>query len=104
MNVVPRPPQLRFARAGANPTLETLEYVQSALTAVGGPVSRNRLMTILASWGHATTRRSLNVALEFYFAIGVLEEEPEGLIWVSPSPKNPRQLIGRRPARLTISA
>jgi hypothetical protein len=65
--------------------LETLEYIQSALAAAGEPVSRNRLLAVLASWGHTTTRRSLNVALEFYSAIGVLAEDRNGLVWVTPN-------------------
>lgn len=77
------PPQSgRFSRSGANPTLETIEYIRSALSASGGPVSRNRLLGILAEWGHATTRRSLNAALAFFLADGIVAEGPGGLIWV----------------------
>ena len=64
--------------------METLEYIQSALAAAGEPVSRNRLLSVLASWGHTTTRRSLNVALDFFIAIGVLAEDGGGVVWIPP--------------------
>ncbi|MCI4351516.1 MAG: hypothetical protein L3K15_08410 [Thermoplasmata archaeon] len=94
MNLIPQPSGPRYARRGANPTLETLEYIQSAVAAAGEPVSRNRLLTVLASWGHTTTRRSLNVALDFFIAIGVLGEEGDGVVWNAPATN-----VGRAPAR-----
>ena len=78
----------RFSRPGANPTLETIEYIRSALSAAGGPLSRNRLLGILAEWGHATTRRSLNAALAFFLADAIVAEAPGGLIWVPTAPED----------------
>ena len=74
-------PKPRFARAGANPTLETIEYVRAALLAAGEPVSRNQLLGVLANWGHMTTRRSLNAAISFFAADGIVLEGPRGLLW-----------------------
>jgi hypothetical protein len=94
VNLITQPSGPRYARRGANPTLETLEYIQTALAAAGEPVSRNRLLSVLASWGHTTTRRSLNVALDFFIAIGVLEEEGNGVVWNAPP-----AIGGKLPAR-----
>jgi len=77
-----KPPQPRFARPGANPTLATLEYIRSALRSAGGPVSRNALLERLAEWGHSTTRQSLNAALGFLAQDGSIAEGSKGLIWV----------------------
>jgi len=75
-------PDLRYARPGANPTLETIEYIEAALRAADGPMSRNTLLSILASWGHSTTRQSLNAALAFLGELGVIAEGSKGLIYV----------------------
>jgi len=75
-------PRLRFARRGANPTLEMIEYVRAALVAAAEPVSRNQLLRVLAEWQHATTRRTLNAILQFFGAHGLLEEGPRGVLWV----------------------
>ncbi len=77
----------RFARPGANPTLETIEYIRGALSASGGPLSRNQLLGILADWGHSTTRRSLDAALAFFLADGIVAESPRGLVWVPTAPE-----------------
>lgn len=77
-----RRPRPRYARPGANPTLETIEYVLAALQGAGEPLSRNRLLATLARWGHSTTRRSLNAAIAFLGAQGVVAEGSKGLIWV----------------------
>lgn len=76
---VPRP---RYAKLGANPTLETIEYVLAALQRADGPVSRNRLLATLADWGHSTTRQSLNAAVNFLGDQGMIAEGGKGLIWV----------------------
>ncbi len=75
-------PTLKYARPGANPTLETIEYVLAALQGTGGPVSRNRLLATLAAWGHSTTRQNLNVALDFLGGQGMVAEGSKGLLWV----------------------
>jgi hypothetical protein len=82
MSAATHPPRLEFARSGANPTLETLEYVRAVLRQEGVPLSRNRLLLTLASWGHATTRRSLNAALKFLAAEGCILEGSKGIAWV----------------------
>lgn len=75
-------PRLRYARPGANPTLETIEYVVSALQKSDGPISRNQILATLTRWGHSTTRPSLNAALAFLGAEGMVAEGSKGLIWV----------------------
>jgi len=76
---VPRP---KYARPGANPTLQTIEYVLAALQKAEGPVSRNALLATLATWGHSTTRQNLNVALDFLGGQGMVAEGTKGLLWV----------------------
>lgn len=75
-------PKIRFARPGANPTLETIEYIEAALCAANHPMSRNELLSVLASWRHSTTRQSLNAALAFLGEQGVIAEGSKGLIYV----------------------
>jgi hypothetical protein len=94
MTAAPPPVQPQYARPGANPTLETLEYIHSALNAAGEPVSRNWLLAVLASWGHMTTRRSLNAALEFLASTGAIVEGPKGLSAV-PFPARARAPLAR---------
>jgi hypothetical protein len=82
MPVVSPLPRLRFARKGANPTLETMEFVRAALIAAAEPVSRNRILRTLAEWNHTTTRRSLNSVLGFFEAHLLVEEGPKGVLWL----------------------
>ena len=78
-----KPPRLKFARPGANPTLKIIEYVKSALQEAEEPISRNQLLAILKRWGHSTTRQSLNAAINFLGDQGSVGEGSKGLIWVS---------------------
>lgn len=83
-----RPPSVEFARPGANPTLETIEYVRATLRSADGPISRNQMLLQLANWGHSTNRQSLNAAVAFLAADGHVAEGSKGLIWVpDASPK-----------------
>ncbi len=82
MTTIPPNVGPRFARLGANPTLEMIEYIRSALIAAGEPLSRNQLLQILAAWGHMTTRRSLNAALSFFAEDGIVSEGRKGVVWV----------------------
>ncbi|MFA5810523.1 MAG: hypothetical protein WC935_09380 [Thermoleophilia bacterium] len=93
-----RAPRLKYARPGANPTLETIEYVLAALQKSGEPVSRNRLLATLARWGHSTTRQSLNATLAFLGDEGMVAEGSKGLIWVPEAGPELRETIrqGRR--------
>jgi len=75
-------PRPTYARPGANPTLETIEYVLAAIQRAEGPVSRNRLLAILAAWGHSTTRQNLNAVLNFLGGHGLVAEGSKGLLWV----------------------
>src|ERR1700686_5017919 len=95
MTVTPPVPHPRHARLGANPTLEMLEYIRAAMAAEGGPVSRNRLLGVLASWGHMTSRRSLNAALAFFADDGIVHEDNDGLPWV-PASRSGSTLPGRK--------
>src|SRR3972149_8439449 len=74
-------PRLRYARPGANPTLETIEYLLGARQESEGPVSRNQILATLARWGHSTTRPSLNAALAFLGDEGMVAEGSKGLVW-----------------------
>lgn len=88
MAVRTRPPRLEFAHEGANPTLETIEYVRAVLRAAEVPISRNEVLRKLAAWGHSTTRQTLNATIAFLGADGNVAEGSKGLIWLSePSPK-----------------
>jgi len=82
MAQVAKGPRPRYARRGANPTLETIEYVLGALQKSKGPISRNQVLATLARWGHSTTRPSLNAALRFLGGEGMVAEGSKGLIWV----------------------
>jgi hypothetical protein len=73
---------LRYARRGANPSLEMIEYIRAAMLAAGEPVSRNHLLRVLAEWNHTTTRRSLNAVLSFFTAHGLVEEGRRGILWL----------------------
>lgn len=83
-----RAPKLEYARRGANPTLETMEYVIKILQKSEEPISRYRILSILKSWGHSTTGQTLNVALAFLGDKAMVAEGSKGLIWVpEASPK-----------------
>jgi hypothetical protein len=82
MPIVTPVPRLRYARRGANPTLELIEYVRAAMVAAAEPVSRNRLLRVLGEWNHATTRRTLNAILGFFEAHQLIEEGPRGVLWM----------------------
>ena len=82
MPVLTSLPRLRYARRGANPTLEMIEYVRAALVAAAEPISRNQVLRVLAEWNHATTRRTLNAVLAFFSAHGLVEEGPRGVLWL----------------------
>jgi hypothetical protein len=83
-----RAPPIQLARPGANPTLATIEYIRFALREAPGPLSRNQLMAILTRWGHPTTRRSLNAALNFLQEDGSVAFGSKGAMWVPiASPK-----------------
>ncbi|MFZ0830356.1 MAG: hypothetical protein WCB18_03870 [Thermoplasmata archaeon] len=77
-----KPPPPEFARPGANPTLESIEYVRSILRAADEPLSRNDILRILAGWSHSMGRQSLNAAINFLAADGSVAEGSKGLIWV----------------------
>jgi hypothetical protein len=88
-----RAPRPTFARLGANPTLETVEYIRSALQHPDGPVSRNGLLDQLAEWGHSTSRQSLNAALAFLAADGNIVEGSKGIFWVPPASPQLREIL-----------
>ena len=75
-------PTLEFARPGANPTLESIEYIRAILRAAEEPISRNEILHILAAWSHSMSRQSLNAALGFLAADGSVAEGSRGLVWV----------------------
>ncbi len=91
-------PHPEFARPGANPTLESIEYVRSILRRAGEPTSRNEILRTLAAWGHSMSRQALNAALEFLAADGCVGEGSKGLIWVpEASPRLAKEISkGRR--------
>ena len=100
MAVSSRPPRLEFAHEGANPTLETIEYVRAILRSAEAPISRNEILRKLAAWGHSTTRQTLNAAIGFLGADGNVAEGSKGVLWLSePSPKLARVLRNAVPLR-----
>lgn len=90
-------PRLRYARPGANPTLETIEYVLSSLQKSEGPISRNQILATLARWGHSTSRPSLNAALAFLGDEGMVAEGSKGLIWVPEASAKVLEAIRKGP-------
>ncbi len=90
MTQIAHVPRLRYAKPGANPTLETIEYVIDILKSADTPISRNLILKILHNWGHSTTRQSLNAAISFLGDGGMIAEGNKGLIWV---PEAPAQLL-----------
>jgi hypothetical protein len=77
-----RAPRPEFARRGANPTLESIEYIRAILRTADGPVSRYDILRTLSDWSHSMTRQSLNAAIGFLAADGSVAEGSKGLIWV----------------------
>lgn len=77
-----RLPVPSHARRGANPTLETLEYIRIVLKRASSPVSRNEILRILSRAGHGTTRQALNAAIGFLAEDGSVVEGSKGLHWV----------------------
>lgn len=94
-----RAPAVEFARKGANPTLMTIELIRGALRQAPGPVSRNRLLESLSEWGHGTSRQSLNAALAFLMADGVVFEGSKGLQILSEAQGPLRELVLRKRTR-----
>lgn len=92
---LPGPPALEFARKGANPTLESIEYVRAILRAAEEPVSRNDILRVLAAWSHSTTRQSLNATIDFLAADGYVVEGSKGLVWVPEASPSLARAISR---------
>jgi hypothetical protein len=82
MSIASRAPRLEFARPGANPTLESIEYVRAIIRTAEMPVSRNEILRTLANWSHSMSRQSLNAAVKFLAADGSVVEGSKGLAWV----------------------
>ncbi|HEV2230895.1 MAG TPA: hypothetical protein VGS18_01750 [Thermoplasmata archaeon] len=97
MAVASRAPRPVFAKSRANPTLETIEYIRTALQNSEEPVSRNQLLGQLAEWGHSTTRQSLNAALAFLGADGNVAEGRKGIFWVPPASPEIREILRTGP-------
>ncbi len=95
MSSLLRPPHLEFARPGANPTLESIEYVRSILREANEPLSRNDILRTLAGWSHSMGRQSLNAILGFLAADGSVAEGSKGLIWVPEAPTQLADAIKR---------
>jgi hypothetical protein len=90
-------PSPEFASPGANPTLETIEYIRAALQQAEGPLSRNRLLELLAAWGHSTTRQSLNAALKFLEADGNIATGSKGVLWIPPASLQLQEILRSGP-------
>jgi hypothetical protein len=76
------PPEPVFARPGANPTLESIEYVRAIFRDAEAPISRNDILRTLSLWSHSMNRPSLNAIIKFLAADGSIAEGSKGLIWV----------------------
>ena len=90
------PPKPRFARPGANPTLQTIEFVRAVLQGADGPISRRAILEQLRAWGHGTSRPSLNAALAFLADEGAVVEGSKGLQWASPATGSVLETIRRK--------
>jgi hypothetical protein len=86
-----RPSRLEFARRGANPTLESIEYVRSILRNADEPLSRNEFLRSLAQRSHSMDRQSLKAAISFLAADGSVAVGSKGLVWV---PEASPELLG----------
>lgn len=95
MDELLKEPHPKYSKRGANPTLETMEYVLAVLQKSVGPISRNRLLSILAGWGHSTTRQSLNAVLAFFADQGMVAGGSKGLIWVPEASPELLEVIRR---------
>ena len=89
-------PPTEFAAPGANPTLQTIEYVRAILRRAEAPISRNVILRKLSDWNHSTTRKSLNAAIEFLGADGSVAEGSKGLIWVPRASPRTAEVVRRR--------
>jgi hypothetical protein len=90
-----RAPRPEFARPGANPTLESLEYVRAILRSAEEPLSRNEILRTLSDWSHSMTRQSLNAALNFLAADGSVAEGSKGLVWVPEASQSLAESISK---------
>lgn len=82
MPLLTRAPRPRFAKPGANPGLAKVEAIREILRKAGRPVSRNRLLAELKTWGMGMNRPGLNAVLGFLGSEGQVIEGSQGLEWV----------------------
>lgn len=59
----------------------TVERVHALLEAAESPVRRNWLLDRLSEYGHTTTRKRLDRALDRFFALELAVEGSEGIQW-----------------------
>lgn len=99
MDALSKRPLPKYAKRGANPTLETMEYVLAVLQKSEEPISRNRMLSVLGDWRHSTTRQGLNAVLAFFGDQGMIAEGSKGLIWVPKASPELLEIIrkGKRP-------
>lgn len=86
------------AIASPDVTLSTVENVRQVLESSPVPISRNKMLELLAQEGHTTTRPRLNRALDFFLELGLAVEGSKGVQWTqsgSPSLKRAKT-VGRR--------
>ncbi len=93
MAAASRAPHPTFGKPRANPILEAIEYIRTALQNAGEAVSRNWLLEQLADCGHSTSRQSLNAALAFLAADGNVAEGSKGIMWVPPASAAIQEII-----------
>ena len=88
----------RSVLASPDVNLSTVEHVRRLLERSALPVSRNKLLALLAKGGHTTTRPRLNRALEFFFDLGLAVEGSKGIQWTHADSASLRraQATGRR--------
>ncbi|HLF16825.1 MAG TPA: hypothetical protein VI796_05275 [Candidatus Thermoplasmatota archaeon] len=96
MPILARPPEPAFARPGANPTLETQEYIRAVLEGAHRPVSRNEILRLLSSWGHGTSRPSLNAVVGYLARDGMVVEGSKGLQWAPQAEGSILETIRRK--------
>jgi hypothetical protein len=73
-----RAPEPEFARPGANPTLESIEYLRAVLRHAEVPLGRSEIHHILAGWSHGMGRESVNAVIDFLAVDGSIGKGSRG--------------------------
>lgn len=94
METPPHEPE--FARKGANPGLQLIEYIDMILDEAEEPLSRNDILRQLAAWKHGTSRETLNAALQYQMHLSLIYEGTKGIQRVRPAQGSVLETILRK--------